>query len=142
MIGTQAKGDFCGLPQSPACVYTCVCARVRTHTHARTHPPPTHPTGGSAGHSRANVATGPGEPGAGGRGAGVTGWEAGLRGSSRSHWSPGVGHHGLHGEGLAHSHRKGRSGGSFSTPGRGPPLSHHTFLHHLRVNELTLHPMF
>ena len=51
--------------------------------------------------------------------------EAGLRGSSRSYWSPGVGHRGLHGEGLAHSHREGRSGGSFSTPGRGPPLASH-----------------
>ena len=53
------------------------------------------------------------------------GGEAGLRGSSRSYWSPGVGHRGLHGEGLAHSHREGRSGGSFSTPGRGPPLASH-----------------
>lgn len=68
MIRTQARQDFCGLPHSPA----SVCAPVRVHTQA----------GESAGHCRADAATGPGEPGAGGRGAGVTGW------SSRTHRDP------------------------------------------------------
>ena len=49
-----------------------VCVHLRVHTHT--------PAGGSAGHSRADVATGPGEPGARSRGAGVTGWSGRAEG--------------------------------------------------------------
>lgn len=52
----------------------CVCVRTRVCTHTRAHVHTHTQAGESARHCRADVATGPGEPAAGGRGAGVTGW--------------------------------------------------------------------
>lgn len=64
---STGKGGFLWTSTQPS-----VCVHRRVHTHT--------PAGGSAGHSRADVATGPGEPGARGRGAGVTGWSGRAEG--------------------------------------------------------------